>query len=268
MMSVNNLFSRVLKLIDESPHKKWSLQEMARIFYYSPYHFHRLFKELSGETFQQFMMKRRLSYSAQTLMNDAKRVLDVAFDFEYQSHEAFSRAFKNTFHITPSTFRKNQASFNFFRQNFLFPSHIKLPNPLIKKLPAFTHTGIKYSHDQIGNGWGRLIDQIDLAKHKVLIGLIDDEGDEYIAGVKANAQYLAKPNYVTYIEQGLYVTMYHYGSYETIIDTYRYLFEKWLPSSLYTYDDNKMQLEIYAPNKPVNIFIPIRRVENDELSSD
>lgn len=265
-MSNDYIFSQILKIVDQNPHKKWGLKEMAYHFNYSPYHFHRLFKKVSGETFQQFVMRRRLSYAAIELMNENQQILDTALRYEYRSHEAFSRAFKNYFNLTPSAFRTRQLAFPFFKQNFLFSAHTKVHTPKVKVMPRFTHAGLKTTSHQIREVWGRLIEKVDVSEHDFLVGVIDHHIGKYIAGFFQNDKVLSKAFTMTNIPSSLYVTTYHHGSYETVIETYRYIYAKWLPKSPYIYDANRPQIEIYRQNKRLKVCIPIKEVRRDEIN--
>lgn len=81
------------------------LDEVARIAAFSPYHFHRVFMLVVGETFAGFMRKRRLEWAAMELLNTDRRILDISLDAGYETQESFARAFKSHFATTPGKFR-------------------------------------------------------------------------------------------------------------------------------------------------------------------
>ena len=68
--------------------------------------FHRYFPALTGYRFGEYARKRRLSAALDRLRDCESSILSVAIDSGYDSHEAFTRAFKNEFGITPSRFRR------------------------------------------------------------------------------------------------------------------------------------------------------------------
>jgi len=86
------------------------LDEVARIAAFSPYHFHRVFMLVVGETFASFMRKRRLEWAAMELLNTERRILDISLDVGYETQESFARAFKSHFNITPGKFRSKVRS--------------------------------------------------------------------------------------------------------------------------------------------------------------
>jgi AraC-like DNA-binding protein len=74
---------------------------------YSPWHAERVFKELTGQTPFEYVRAVRLSRAAARLRDPDVKVIDVAFDFVFGSHEGFTRAFSRHFGITPQHYRKN-----------------------------------------------------------------------------------------------------------------------------------------------------------------
>lgn len=74
---------------------------------YSQFYSARIFKELTGQTPFEYIRKMRLSQSAMVLRMENVRVIDVALDFVFDSHEGFTRAFSKEFGITPKKYSKN-----------------------------------------------------------------------------------------------------------------------------------------------------------------
>jgi AraC-like DNA-binding protein len=91
-----------------------TLQGLARAAGYSPYHAARVFKEHTGKSPFEYIRLRRLSAAAQALTQDRARIIDVAFDFVFDSHEGFTRAFSRQFGMTPSQFRKTRPPVSLF----------------------------------------------------------------------------------------------------------------------------------------------------------
>ena len=61
---------------------------------YSVFHFGRIFQGVTGETVMDYVRKRRLTEAARALVHTDRRILDIALDWQYDSHEAFTRAFQ------------------------------------------------------------------------------------------------------------------------------------------------------------------------------
>jgi len=72
----------------------------------SSFHLHRVFSAAAGETPKQFTLRLRLGRAAAMLLTTEDSVLDVALACGFQSHEAFCRAFRRRFQMTPSAYRE------------------------------------------------------------------------------------------------------------------------------------------------------------------
>ncbi|MDR1692919.1 MAG: AraC family transcriptional regulator, partial [Oscillospiraceae bacterium] len=81
--------------------------ELAKSVGYSQYHAARLFKSETGESPFEFIRRERLIQSARALRSNPSKVLDIALDFVFDSHEGFTRAFTNAFGITPKKYARH-----------------------------------------------------------------------------------------------------------------------------------------------------------------
>ncbi|MCL5997547.1 MAG: helix-turn-helix domain-containing protein [Chloroflexi bacterium] len=82
--------------------------EVARAVGYSRFHFDRLFLEVVGETLALYMRRRRLSEAARELVTSGRAICDIALDYQFGSQEAFTRAFKRVFGLSPRAYRRRQ----------------------------------------------------------------------------------------------------------------------------------------------------------------
>jgi len=81
------------------------LEEIAKAAHFSPFHFHRLFRGLTGETVRGYTRRLRLERAAHRLVHSDEDILPIALDLGYGSHEAFTRAFKKQLGLTPTEYR-------------------------------------------------------------------------------------------------------------------------------------------------------------------
>src|SRR4030042_605877 len=85
-----------------------SLPEVAERAGYSVFHFGRIFQGVTGETVMDYVRKRRLTEAAKALVQTNRRILDTAFDWQYAPPEAFPRAFRRAYGMTPLAFRRRR----------------------------------------------------------------------------------------------------------------------------------------------------------------
>jgi AraC family transcriptional regulator len=84
------------------------LQALARSAALSPFHFHRVFRGMVGETPLELHRRLRLERAAWQLLNDDIPVTTVAFAAGYETHESFTRAFRLHYDASPSEFRQSR----------------------------------------------------------------------------------------------------------------------------------------------------------------
>jgi len=94
--------------------EKITLASLARAAHYSPWHAARLFKEVTGKAPFEYIRLRRLSAAAERIRETPSKVVDVAFEFVFDSHEGFTRAFSRQFGMPPNRFRKQGSSVELF----------------------------------------------------------------------------------------------------------------------------------------------------------
>jgi AraC family transcriptional regulator len=99
---------RVLSHIQQHLDDPLELGQLARLANFSPYHFHRVFAGMVGEPLREYIRRLRLERAALKLSNRKAPVIEIALGAGYQSHEAFTRAFRGGFGMSPSRFRGAQ----------------------------------------------------------------------------------------------------------------------------------------------------------------
>ncbi|MBX4260475.1 helix-turn-helix transcriptional regulator (plasmid) [Clostridium estertheticum] len=83
-----------------------TLRSLSRRLGYSEFYTTRKFKEISGMQFRDYLRHRKLAFALKEVRDSEKSLLDIAFNYSFSSHEAFTRAFKGTYGVTSSEYRK------------------------------------------------------------------------------------------------------------------------------------------------------------------
>lgn len=104
---------RALLFIQERLDEELSLEELAELAHFSPYHFHRIFRGMVGESLKAHIRRLRLERGALRLLHSEHTVIEVALEAGYETHEAFSRAFKSMFLVSPSRYREEKRPLKF-----------------------------------------------------------------------------------------------------------------------------------------------------------
>ena len=97
---------RALKYARRNPGKNVLLSNLAAETGQSLFHAHRTLRAVLGETPKQFTLRLRVDRAAAALISSQALILDIALDCGFESHEAFCRAFRRRFRMSPSDYRK------------------------------------------------------------------------------------------------------------------------------------------------------------------
>jgi AraC family transcriptional regulator len=103
LQAVQRVVTHVATHLDESP----NLAALAQLAGLSPFHFHRVFRGMLGETPLELLRRLRLERAAVALRDSEEPVTRIAFTAGFETHEAFTRAFSAAFGTPPSAFRRD-----------------------------------------------------------------------------------------------------------------------------------------------------------------
>ncbi len=124
---------KTLDYIEEHIGEDMQIEELAKIAALSPFYFQRLFTRLVKASVRDYIKLRRLAKSVALLRNKNNRIIDIAMEYGFGSHETFTRAFKETYSITPSQYRNKPVGLQNFDKPDLLLGYIVIDEgvPLI-----------------------------------------------------------------------------------------------------------------------------------------
>jgi len=101
-----NRINRVFKFINENIESELSLNTVSKIAFFSPFHFHRVFKFVTGETLNEYVTRNRIEKSASDLLHKSITATEIAHKYGFSDNSTYSRAFKKYFGVSPTEFKK------------------------------------------------------------------------------------------------------------------------------------------------------------------
>ena len=84
-----------------------TLRVLSRKLGYSEFHTTRKFREITGMSFRDYLRGRKLAFALKEVRDSEKSLLEIGMDYGFSSNEAFTRAFRKSYGVTPSQYRKN-----------------------------------------------------------------------------------------------------------------------------------------------------------------
>jgi len=257
------------KIIESHLKESLSIKDLSEKIGYSLFHFIRLFNGVVGCTPGEYLGARRLCRAAQDLLAGEQKVIDIAFDYQFSSPEAFSRAFKKHSGFTPTQFRKSgNLRKDLSRLRWITPFYQDLGSKnlgnvtrepeeitLGEMLLAGRMVEVKNDYSPIGKLWNQFIqlkppsgalNPLEYGQYSFW----DDKSEDDILYVLAAFHVSRIENNNTFVYKKVapakYLRFPHYGPEHRIAETYYWLFSNWLPETRF-----KLKLpynmELYPP---------------------
>jgi AraC family transcriptional regulator len=244
-----NPAEKALWFIESHFREEISLDDIAQAAGVTRYHLSRLFGLVAGRPIMQYVRGRRLTEAARLLAQGAPDILAVAIEVGYGSHEAFTRAFRDQFGLTPEGIRARRSL-----QNVELVEAIKMDESLLTNLqpPRFEQgrtlliSGLSERYDDqtsagIPAQWQRFLphfSHIPGQLGRVAYGVLcngDNAGNtEYISGVEVSDFARVPKEFARLrIAEQQYAVFTHRDHISTIRQVWATIFNKWLPESGY-----------------------------------
>lgn len=122
-----------LDYIEEHLVEEITTEELAEAANLSLFYYQRLFKRLIKKSVGEYIKLRRLARALEDLKHPEQRILDAAVNYGFSSHANFTRAFKETYGITPEDYRRDRPMLNTFEKPALSMNYVLIDEgvPLI-----------------------------------------------------------------------------------------------------------------------------------------
>lgn len=274
-----------LEVIEDNLKSDINVYSVSQQYGFSLYYFSRIFKGVTGNNLKDYILSRKISEAYLEIMKTDKKIIDIAFDYGFSTHESFSRAFNKIIGENPSDVRKN-----------INPKNINLTAPLTQEkiesiekysrqtpeeiiLDEILLVGVPFYFDltlqnDLSKPWANLISNVKQIKNRIApekyyqmqYWFADQEPDFFYFFIAAQVkeikdipiQFVAKT-----IPKQKYLKFLHKGKSNTVGTTYQYIYDSFLPETEYRlphfynfehcgkdfkgpYDDDSIT-EIYIP---------------------
>ena len=107
--NIPRIIEKIDECIREGSDEALTLRRLAEQLGYSEYHFSRMFRQVSGMRLREYLRYRRLAFALAPVRDTRDSFLKIALDYGFSSHEAFTRAFRQAYGLTPREYRQNPA---------------------------------------------------------------------------------------------------------------------------------------------------------------
>lgn len=105
---------KTLDYIEMNIGEEIEIEQLAKEASLSVFYYQRLFSRLVKKPVREYIKLRRLARASEQLSEKKERILDIALNFGFHSHQTFTRAFKEAYHMTPEEYRKHPVMLNQF----------------------------------------------------------------------------------------------------------------------------------------------------------
>ena len=286
---------RAVEYIEKNLTGSISLQQIAGESFMSPYHFHRVFHGTIGQTVSEYIRERRLTLAAIRLAGTKDRIIDLAFEFGFESQEAFTRAFKKQFGYTPAKYRTLGKNSVLYHRKSLASGGIKhlfgglTMEPRIVNKDSFRVIGMERTtslkNNRIPMLWQSFFPKMSEIPHRtgnhaygICINTAGFDVRDFTDETEFIEMVCVEVSKFESIPSGMvarniparkYAVFTHKGDLATLRNTYDYIYGTWLVNSgqeinfqMDEADDFELYDERFNPQDPVNsefdIYVPIK----------
>lgn len=220
------------------------LEELAAAAAISPFHFHRIWRALTGETVSQSVLRLRIEASQQMLAAGGSNVTEVAMAAGFGTPQSFARAFRRQTGVTPTAYRQQTAG----TVTPLCPPQVEIEQRDETLVVALRHTGdCRVLNRVFATVWGWATEAGLIGGLRGIYGIPYDDPESvatpelrYDACLALGEASPPAPFKLISLPGGPAARLRHYGPYEGLEATVDRLIGDWLLTSDFEPADHPM----------------------------
>ncbi|WP_141333953.1 AraC family transcriptional regulator [Paenibacillus sp. tmac-D7] len=146
-MTYIDIVNQAIAFIEEHLDQDLTLEDLAGRHHLSTMHFYRIFRAVTNKTVKSYIDARRLTEAAKAIRQTDRKIIDIAFQYGFLSHESFTRSFSNMYGMSPSGFKRSSRALPYYERPHIVEREFKNVNKDVivdftyASLPAVTLTG-------------------------------------------------------------------------------------------------------------------------------
>ena len=277
-----NIIEKAIWQVETHMRAPATLEAMAERAGVSPTYLTRAFASATGNSLMRYARARRLSEAARILALGVPDILGLALDVGYGSHEAFTRAFRDHFGVTPETVRDGRTTANLELTEPIVmdaPLNPKLADPRVEDRKALLLAGLikTFPMKDIGSipslwqQFNAVQDAINTPGPErryfgASLAFSEERGCDYMAALEVTTlSGQPKEIQTTTIPPATYAIFTQPGHITLMRPTIMSIWQDWLPGSGYTAAEAPL-LEYYPPafdgmtgNGGFEVWLPVRK---------
>ncbi len=249
--NITSIFNAV-EFTEDNLKEEITIADIADAVFYSLYHFCRMFNKIIHHRPYDYLMRRRLSESAKDLIKTDQKIIEVAFDYQFNSPETYARAFKRMFGIQPNQWKKQGKLPKRFLMPRLTYEHIQHINqgeylrPVLEEKNAFHVAGlmslVKIDKNVIPQLWNMLTQELERLEKTMPsqkyygIAYYPNDWEKhrffYMAAIEVESpNIIGSPLVVKTIPALKYARFIHKGFSKDLHLSLDYIYHTWFPKS-------------------------------------
>lgn len=276
--------------IEEHLQEEITVDQLAVIAGFSSYHYYRVFNAYVGLPVMEYIRRRRLAYAAAELAR-GRRIVDIALDYGFDTHNGFAKAFRKVYGCSPETYRPHVSGQIPKKVDLLLLTHYHLTGGIVVEPKIVTKPAAKFAGyelkttcqegknlQEIPAFWASMTPEHFATLHNTLhvvhhseLGLCFPPDSatgnfSYVIAMEVHDYEGAPPELMRgEIPEATYAVfsippVENQQSPEfsaAIQGTWKYIYDTWFPGSGYEFAAGKVDYEQYYEGAKVEIYIPI-----------